>query len=332
MMIVDAHLDLADMAVSGRQVLLPARDQKPDEMGTPTVGLPDLRAGGIGLVCATIFCMPAAEGKPGYRDSQEAHTQASWQLEWYQAGEKDVEIKIVRRPADLPHGSPPGLRAILLMEGADPIRDDRDAESFFAAGVRIVGLTWARGTRYAGGNANVGPLTPEGKSLVKTLDRLRIIHDLSHLAEQSFWDLLQITAGPVVASHSNCRSIVPGERQLSDDMIRAITKRGGIIGINFYDRFLLPAEELQKRRATLDDVLDHMKRICDLAGDTRHVGLGTDMDGGFGRENIPTEIETSADLGNVADALSGSDFDDGDVAGIMGGNWLRFFRENLAGN
>ncbi len=215
------------------------------------------------------------------------------------------------------------------MEGADPIRDEADARAFFDAGVRIVGLTWKEANRFAGGNASGGPLTPDGIAMVKILDRLGIIHDASHLAEESFRRLLDVASGPVMASHSNCRAIVPGQRQLSDEMILAIARRGGVIGINFYDQFLLPPGEAGKRRARLTDVSRHVKHICDVVGSAAHVGLGTDMDGGLGREQIPVEIGTSADLGRVGDALSADGLPDRDVAGVLGGNWLRYFAQWL---
>src|SRR5204862_3228475 len=128
---------------------------------------------------------------------------------------------------------------------------------------------------------------------------------------------------------SNCRAIVPTDRHLSDDMIRAIVKRDGVIGINFYDKFLLPPDEFRKRRGTLRDVIRHMRHICDLAGDGRHVAIGTDMDGGLGRNEIPEEIITSADLPKLGDALRREGFDEQAVDGIMGGNWMRFFGRAL---
>jgi membrane dipeptidase len=165
--------------------------------------------------------------------------------------------------------------------------------------------------------------------MVRTLDEHRIIHDLSHLAEESFWQLLDLSDGPVMASHSNCRAIVPTDRQLSDEMIKAIVERDGVIGINFFDKFLLPPDEYGTRRATLADVARHARHICDLTGDARHVGIGTDMDGGLGRDEIPQEIITSADLPRVAEALAAAGFGDEDVHGFMGGNWVRFFRRAL---
>ncbi len=348
MLIVDAHLDLAYNVTRGRDPRRPAREQPVADNEIATVGLPDLRAGGVGLICATIFAEPLSDHRPkGYRDADEAHAQALSQLGWYRQQFDDGEMKQVRSASELPrttgvspvpvaadaaHGrdargtSEPS--AIVLMEGADPIRTSADVQLFHDAGVRIVGLAWKR-TRYAGGTSQPGPLTPEGKELVRELDRFKIIHDASHLAEESFWNLLDLTAGPVIASHSNCRAIVPGDRHLTDEMIRAIAQRGGVVGINFYDKFLLPPDEHGKRRATLADVVRHIQHVCDLTGSANHIGIGTDMDGGLGRKQIPAEVETIADLHKLADALRASGLAEPVVDGVMGRNWLRFFRRSL---
>lgn len=329
-MICDAHLDIAYNALRGRDVLRPAAEQTPDGDDIPTVGLPDLRAGGVGLVCATIFCEPSLDDKPGYRTAEEAHAVGWRQMGWYQQQRDAGRMRFVTGPADVPGGaSAEGpLPVIVLLEGADPIRTPDDVPRWFDAGLRIVGLAWKR-THFAGGTGAPGPLTPEGVALVRALDRVGIIHDTSHLAEESFWQLLDLTNGPVMASHSNCRAIVPTDRQLSDDMIRALIARGSVIGINCYDKFLLPPNEHKQRRATLADVARHAKHICDLAGDAAHVGLGTDMDGGLGRNEIPEEIQTSADLPRVGEALSAAGFSDSDVRGILSDNWVNFFRRAL---
>jgi membrane dipeptidase len=342
MFIADAHLDLAYNALRGRNILLPAAEQTPDDEGIPTVGFPDLRAGSVGLICATIFCQPDSPRSPGYKTAEEAHVMAWQQMQWYQRQVEAGVMEFVSGTGNLPvspassnsRGSDHGqvaratLKAILLLEGADALRTPDDVMPWFDAGLRIVGLAWKR-TRFAGGTAAPGPLTAEGVALVKALDAAKIIHDTSHLAEESFWQLLEHSSGPVIASHSNCRAFVPTDRQLSDEMIQALVARGGVIGMNFYDKFLLPPDEYGKRRATLADLLRHIRHICDLAGSANHVAIGTDMDGGLGREQIPQEITTSADLPKIADALNDAGFSDDDVRNVMGGNWLRFFREHL---
>jgi membrane dipeptidase len=329
MLIVDAHLDLAFNVGRGRDVTRPAIEQPVVENEIATVGLPDLRRGNVGLVCATIFAEPRNQWFPqGYADGDGAHAVARRQLDWYAARVSDGSMRLVRSADDLPVAPEPTTPAILLLEGADPIRNDDDVRVFHDLGVRIVGLAWKR-TAHAGGTGEPGGLTDLGRQTVRQLDAHRMIHDTSHLAEQAFWELMGLSRGPIIASHSNCRAIAPGDRQLSDEMIRAIASRGGVIGINLFHKFLLPAEEVGQRRARLSDVVRHVRHITDLLGSARHVGLGTDMDGGLGREQIPEELTTSADLARVGEALSRDDFSDDDVAAIMGGNWLHFFRGAL---
>jgi membrane dipeptidase len=330
MWIVDGHLDLAYNALRGRDVLQPAELQPPDEQDIPTVGLPDLRRGKIGLICATIFCEPAAEGRGGYQNTEQAAATAHAQLDWYLRRRDEGIFRFVQTPAEVP-GAAAGdapLPMVLLLEGADPIRDAGEIPWWFSRGLRAVGLAWKQ-TRYAGGTRAPGPLTPAGVVLAKALDAAGIVHDTSHLAEESFWQLLDLVSGAVMASHSNCRAIVPTDRQLSDAMIRAIVSRGGVIGINFYDKFLLSPGDYGQRRATLADVCAHMRHICDLAGSAAHVAIGTDMDGGLGREQIPREIITSGDLPRLGDALSQAKFPDADVAAILHGNWADFWRRSL---
>ena len=296
---------------------------------TPTVGLPDLRAGGVRLAVATIFCEPRSPTHPaGYADAEGARRQALAQLDWYR---RQADLRTVLTAAGLPRSTEAALPILLLMEGADALRSPADVAEWHAAGLRMVGLAW-KTTAHAHGTGDPGPLTPAGVEMVRELDRFGMIHDASHLAEAAFWQLLDLAAGPVCATHSNCRALIgpdPAGRHLSDAMIRALASRGGVIGVNFYDRFLLPPDVLGTRRATLTDVVAHVDRVCQLAGDALHVGIGTDLDGGFGRERVPVEIRTAADLPKFAAALAAAGYSEADVAKVMGGNWLTFLSKSL---
>lgn len=335
MYLVDAHLDLAYNHVRGRDITQPAHLQPddPEGCGFATVGLPDLRRGRAAFICATIFAAPHSDHEPGYRTPDEAQLAGWRQLQYYQQLMTRGELDLITEPAEVPtEGTGEGgVNAILLMEGADPIQSPESVKLWFDAGVRMVGLAWKQ-TRYAGGTGAPGPLTPAGVELVRALEAVGMIHDASHLAEASFWQLLDLidpARGGILASHSNCRAIVPTDRQLSDEMIKAVAARGGVIGINYFDKFLLPPGVYKTRRATLADVVAHMDHICQLTGSARHLGIGTDMDGGLGREQIPQEVVTSADLPKLGEALASAGYSPEDVENIMGRNFERFFRQHL---
>lgn len=334
MLIVDAHLDLAYNAViRGRDVTRPASEQPPVDNEVATVGLPDLRKGEVGLICATIFCPPRNYKNRGYTTADEARALAMEQLTWYRQRVDEGRMNFVTSRGELPDANDASanvgpLRFILLMEGADAFRSPADVPEWYDLGLRIVGLSW-RQNRMAGGTGFPGPLSEEGRAIARALDKAGIIHDTSHLADDSFWELLDLVGGPVIASHSNCRAIVPGDRQISDGMIKSLAARDAVIGINFYDEFLLPPEQYKKRKCRMSDIVAHVKHLADVTGTARHIALGTDMDGGVGRDDIPFELSTSADLPIVADHLSTAGFSDDDVRGIMCENWLRFFRLHL---
>ena len=327
-MIVDAHLDLAYNVVRGRDVTKPAVEQRELDNEIPTVGLPDLRAGDVRLVCATIFCIPRHYHPIGYETAEEARAQSLDQMATYQSWIDAGLFRWVKTRDDLADLPADKTSALLLIEGADALRNADDVREWHSRGLRICGLAW-RKTFAAGGTGMPGPLTPLGHELVKAFDEVGVIHDASHLAEESFWDLMKATDRPVIASHSNCRVIAPGDRQLSDDMLRAIIARGGVIGLVFYDKFLLPPDVYKTRRVTLDDLVAHARHICDLAGNTNHVAQGTDMDGGLGREQIPVETPTSEHLAKVGDALQRHGFTKNDAENVLSANWMRFFSTNL---
>jgi membrane dipeptidase len=215
------------------------------------------------------------------------------------------------------------------MEGADPIRAPAEVEQWFADGLRLVGLAW-KGTRYSGGTDMPGPLTPLGKDLLKEMERVGLILDVTHMAEESFWQALEHFHGPVIASHSNCRVFAPSDRHLSDHMIHALAERDAVIGIVPANFFLDGTWNRHNRfKIGLDQMVRHIDHICQLTGNALHVGLGSDIDGGFGRDETPEELDTVADLAKLADALRQKDYKEEDIIRIMGGNWQRFLERSL---
>jgi len=347
-MIIDAHQDLAyDAWALGRDFFLSAYTKRAREASVApqgadicTLGWPELQTGDVGLVFGSIFVETArsAHLRPGfaYNTPDEARSQALMQLAYYHRLASDPRIILVKTKADLDRlnkerARRPTLGLLVELEGAEAILAPGEVGEWQAQGVRQIGLAWAYANRYCGGNRQPGPLTADGKALLRAMERAGLILDVSHLAEESFWPALDVFGGPVVASHSNCRALVPGERQLSDDMIRALVACGGVIGIVFYNRFLKPGwtPEQGKDAVTLSDVVAHIDHICQLAGSANHVGIGSDLDGGFGAEATPAEIDTVADLPRLAAALAAAGYDSAARDNIMGNNWLHLLQQTL---
>ena len=326
----DGHLDLASLALEGRDLTVPlgAAVGKPQPAA---VTFPSLLKGGIFGCFGTIFTAPDLEGPLGYpaRDAVEgAHAAGLRQQACYEGWARQGRVRLLRSALELEPVTVEGppLQVLILMEGADPIRSPEEVGWWHARGLRAVGLSWAMGTRYAGGNAKPGPLTETGREMVAALDEHGIVHDLSHLPDEAAWELLELSRGPVMASHSNCRVLVNGQsqRHLPDDLIRAIAARGGMIGLNLFSLFLSP--EGKDRRATIEETIAHVEQVCDLAGRRDVVGLGSDLDGGFGADRLPEGIDEPADLTQLVDALARRGWTSGELAGFQRENWLRFLR------
>ncbi len=245
------------------------------------------------------------------------------QMEFYEQLEREGEISIIRGKAEVEVGLSP--RALILMEGADPIRSPDEVADWHARGLRMLGLSWASGSRYAGGNGDGGPLTAIGREMIDALDAHGVIHDASHLSDAAFESVLSCARGRIVASHSNCRALLePTQRHLHDDQIRAIAERGGVIGLNLYGKFLANG-----RRATLDDCLNHVEHVASVAGRRDVVGLGSDMDGGFQPCDLPEGLDHPAKLGALADGLGSRGWSAAEIEGFASGNWLRVLRAAL---
>ncbi len=349
--VVDAHLDLAFNAVGlGRDLTLPLDTLRASEARseqTAMVTWPELRAAGIDLVFATLFAQPAQrvamqpDGArptesvpeeqsiaPAYHDAEEAHAQARAQLDWYRSMESLGWARIVRSRADLvalrerraaAWDAPMGV--VVLMEGADPIRTPDEVQWWWEQGVRIVGPAW-QATRYAGGTRAPGPLTRLGQALIDTMQEVGMALDVSHLADESLWQALERFDGPCLASHSNARAITPSDRHLSDDALRALGERDGVVGLVLGNPFL---DHSAGRRGPVDlrSVKRHFGHVRKLVGSGR-VGIGSDLDGGFGAEETPIELMRGADFARLGEAVSHEH-----RAAFLGGAWWTWLERSL---
>lgn len=331
---IDGHLDLAYLALgprpgAGRDLL-----RRVDDRDAACVSLPDLADGPIRLALATIFTELGAPDAPcGYRDSGDregAHAAGRRQLDWYLEREAAGDLVIVRTGRDLERvrAAPGPLAIVILMEGADPIRTPDEAGWWFERGVRAVGLTWAMGSRYAGGNAAPGPLTDDGKRLVAALDSCGILHDASHLCDEAFDGVAKSTPRMIVASHSNPRRSVgvDSQRHLTDAQIREIAARDGVCGLNAFGKFLAPPS----RAATVSDACGAVADIEIVTGSRRVAALGSDWDGGFTPLDCPEGLRHPSDLPAFARLVaSRGNLDEASIAAFRSGNWLRVLRASL---
>jgi membrane dipeptidase len=346
-LVVDAHEDIAwNVLALGRDVRRSALETRELEQGGDIaerngicmVGLPEWLEGKVAAVFGTIYVSPARRGRMSgpqvYANAEEAHAFGQEQLDFYhRLAEQEERIALVGSLDALDEvlesweGASPRVGIVPLMEGADPIREPAEAELWFERGVRLVGLSWKAGTRYAGGDAAPGPLTDLGRELLEVMADLGMILDVSHLAEESFYEAVDRFEGQVVATHANPRALVPTLRQLSDEMIRRLVERGGVIGIVPANAFLRP--DWRTTPATLDDVVAAIDHVCQVVGDAEHVGVGSDFDGGFGADDTPVALDTVADLGHIGLALGEAGYDEAHIEAVLGGNWLRVLRRTL---
>jgi membrane dipeptidase len=351
MFIVDAHLDLAYNALKYnrdlRQSLAELRrleEGLPQPNGRATVTYSTLIEAGVGLVFGTIFVGPAdhplivPDPVTSYRNEAEAHRAGQVQLDYYhRMADEDSRIRLVGNLAQLEevvashteNGRERLLGIVPLMEGADPVRDPDELEMWYERGLRLIGPAWDD-TRYAAGAWKAGGgLTPAGRRLLEVMADFGFILDLTHMSEQATLEALDQYQGPVAATHSNSRALVPTQRQLSDLQIRRVAEREGIVGVVPFNIFLLADHRrgAPKEHVTLEHVVAHIDHICQVVGNACHVGLGSDFDGGFGSADIPAEMDSAADLPLIGKALAARGYEPADITNILGGNWLRFLRQ-----
>ncbi|MEM7113672.1 MAG: membrane dipeptidase [Chloroflexota bacterium] len=354
MFIIDAHLDVAFNAFNfGRDFtasleVIRERENGRSANGIATVSLPALLEAGVGLAFGTIFATHAASPFAAqmhphllYETPEQAHSSGMRQLDFYHRLTDEVEqIRLLQDEKTLDEvlashqqdETVPLFGFFLLMEGADSIREPEELELWVERGLRLVAPA-LDDTRYADGAwRERGGLTKDGYGLLEMMQAFGVGLDISHLSEKGFYEALDNFDGVAIASHSNCRALVPGERQLSNRQIIRLGEQGGVVGIALFNGFLKAQHQLgdAKELVTLDHVVAHIDHVCQLLGSSEHVGIGSDLDGGFGAKDIPCEMDGVIELPLIAKKLTEYGYSEQDVANIMGENWLRVVRQILS--
>ena len=337
---------------------------KPDR-GRGTVSLPELRRAHVGLVVATQIARYVAPDNrlPGWHSPEQAWAQTQGQLAWYREMERAGEMVAITdlalldahlaiwgagRDGHAGHGldDDPGpgrdgrpyqlpIGYIRSLEGADSLVSVEYLERAVRDGLRAVGPAHYGPGRYAPGTHTSGPLEADGPALLAAMERLGVILDVTHLSDDSLWQALDLFGGAVWASHHNARALVPDQRQLPDTQIKAIVARGAVIGASCDAWMIVPGwvrgtSKPQSTGCSFERLADHVLHICSLAGSTRHVCIGSDLDGAFGTEQSPSDLDTIADLHRLCDVLSARGFTDADVERFRWRNVVDFLRAHWA--
>ena len=351
MFTIDAHLDLSMNAMEWNRDLrrsvfeIRQREEglndKPDR-AKGTVAFPELREGNAGLVVATQIARYVEPGNPlpGWHSAEQAWAQTQGQLTWYKTMEACGEMKMIKDINTLEEhvalwmndsNNKKPIGYILSLEGADSLISLKNLETAYEYGLRALGPAHYGPGRYANGTDATGHLNEQGKALLKEMERMNIILDATHLCDDAFWDAMEIFHGHVWASHNNCRALVNHNRQFTDEQIKVLIERDAVIGAAMDAWMIVPnwirgkstPEELN---CSLERLMDHVDHICQLAGNVLHVGIGSDLDGAFGKEQSPYDLETIADLQKIPLLLEKRGYTKADIENIMHGNWLRFLR------
>jgi len=313
-----------------------------------TVCFPELRRGRIGIIVATQIARhsPRFHNLPGWRSPEQAWAHTQGQLAYYRAMEECGEMLQLRTWPQVEAHAAKWLAAsdseaatlpigyLLSLEGADSILSWRHLEKSRADGLIALGPVHYGPGIYGHGTDDEGPLTPRGRELLEEMERLGIILDVTHLCDESMRDALDHFSGPVWASHHNCRALANWNRQLTDEQIKELIQRGAVIGMAF-DAIMM-VHGWRHRGSTprefglrIEKICEHIDHICQLAGNAHHVGIGTDLDGGYGTEQTPLDLDSIADLAKLDGLLAQRGYSTEDITGIFRGNFFRFLREHL---
>jgi len=313
-----------------------------------TVCFPELRRGRFGIIVATQIARysPRFHNLPGWKSPEQAWAHTQGQLAYYRAMEDCGEMLQLRTWPEVEAHAQRWMNAsdedaaklpigyLLSLEGADSILSWKHLEKSRADGLIALGPVHYGPGIYGSGTDDEGPLTPRGRELLKEMQRLGIILDVTHLCDESFWDALAHYDGPLWASHQNCRALANWNRQFSDEQIKAVIERGGVLGMAF-DAIMMVHGWAHKRSLPQDfglkieKICEHIDHICQLAGNAKHVGIGTDLDGGYGTEQTPADLDSISDVARAAPLPAARGYAQADIDGIMHGNFFRFMREHL---
>lgn len=352
--IVDGHLDLAMNAIEWNRDLsqplgvIRSREanmkDRPDR-GKGTVCLPELRKGRIGLVVATQLARVSPKGNPAlsaWSSPQQAWAMTQAQLVWYKEMERLGEMTPIRNLAELdahlalwnstetPDEEKP-VGYILSLEGADSLVEVGYLHRAWEYGLRAIGLSHFGPGRYAGGTKSTDGISEAGFRLLKEVERLNLILDVTHLTDQAFDEAIHHFNGPIWASHHNVRKLVPNQRQLTDEQIRTLVEKNAVIG-GMLDcwamdiRFIDAVSDPWQLDIKLEKLVDHWDHICQIAGNSLHIAIGSDLDGIFGTEQTPWDMDSVADLQKFDYLLSRRGYSPEDIDNIFHQNWLRFLR------
>ena len=354
-LIFDAHLDLSMNAMEwNRDIRLPLVEIRRREIGLKdlpdrgnnTVCLPEMRRGRIGLCVATQIARFSGRFSklPGWQSPEQAWAQTQGQLAWYRTMEEAGELVQLRSwpevhaHAELWRHAPDTAKLpigyLLSLEGADSILSPRHLEKAREQGLIALGPVHYGPGIYGHGTDDAGPLTPRGHELLRQMEELGIILDVTHLCDESFWDALARYRGPLWASHHNCRALADWNRQLADDQIRVLIERGAVIGMAFDAIMMVHNWTHHKSKPAdfqlkIEKICEHIDHICQIAGNARHVGIGTDLDGGYGTEQVPMDLNSIADLRSLVAPLTARGYQPADIDNLFAGNFLRFLAEHL---
>lgn len=276
--------------------------------------LPLLKKGGVDIVFANLFEDHHPEGS-----LKEAVLQASY---IYNELDKTEEVKLIKYKEDLEEVIENRKTGIILsMEGMEPLGYDISIlRLFYELGVRSAAITWNFRNYYAAGTWENGGLSVLGKELVREMNSLGIIVDVSHLNEDSFWDVVDVSTRPIIASHSNAKALFNHVRNLTDNQIKAIASTGGVIGANGYF-----TEESGKD--SLDTYMNHLEYLIEKAGED-HVGLGFDFNGYLGSSKTKG-LEDATCVPSVTEELLKRGYKEETIMKVLGGNFVRVLKEYL---